>query len=181
MEKKQTCLLTTDKKAARKAIQEGRITPRERNALMRQAGRQLRQFDNDQTGIKRENQSRNRIATDAELDRLDSQGQGRDQSEMMDGEYKLSGKEADLSANYRQERYMEDELSLPDIQGYARAEYNIPSTLAGTSIPGWMSDRSIRENDRNTEALFVKSARERPPIQGPAKPGAVNRRGLDFP
>ena len=173
--------LIIDPKAARQAIKEGKITPQERNALMRQAGRRLQQFDNDQVGVKRENQSRAQIVTDAELDRLDSQGQGRDQSEMMDGEYKLSGKSADNSAYYQQERYMEDELSLPDIQGFARAEYNIPPTLAGRSIPGWMSDKKIRENDRNTEALFVKSARERPPIQGPAKPGSSNRGGLVFP
>ncbi len=173
--------LVIDPKAARQAIKEGKITPQERNALMRQAGRRLQQFDNDQIGVSRENQSRAQIVTDAELDRMESQGQGRDQSEMMDGEYKLSGKRADNSAYYQQERYMEDDLSLPDIQGFARAEYNIPPTLAGRSIPGWMSDKKIRENDRSTEALFVKSARERPPIQGPAKPGSSNRGGLDFP
>lgn len=106
--------LIVDKKAARKAVQEGKLTSQERNALMRQAGRQLRQFDNDQTGIKRENQSRNRIVTAEELDRLDSQGQGRDQSEMMDGVYKKSGSEADESAYARQDSYMTDAFTKPD-------------------------------------------------------------------
>lgn len=108
-----------DKKAARKAIQEGKITPRERNALMRQAGRQLQQFDNDETGIKRENKSRNRIVTAEELDRLDSQGQGRDQSEMMDGQYEKSGREADNSAYVRQARYLMDESAKPAFVGSA--------------------------------------------------------------
>ena len=106
--------LVVDKKAARQAIKEGKITVDERNALMRQAGRQLQQFDNDQVGIPLSGQSRSRVVTDEELDLLDSQGQGRDQSEMIDGEYKLSGRAADQAAYDRQDRYMTAEYTKPD-------------------------------------------------------------------
>tara|TARA_Y100000401_G_scaffold72133_1_gene58179 strand:+ start:1350 stop:3317 length:1968 start_codon:yes stop_codon:yes gene_type:complete len=168
--------LVVDKKAARQAIKEGRITVEERNALMRQAGRQLQQFDNDQVGIPQSGQSRSRLVSDEELDLLDSQGQGRDQSELMDGVYKKSGKEANNAASYNQERYMTDELSKPDIQGggdYINVAIAPASATRGTTAQqitsAALADKAVRDERAAMQAevkALIKADAEKQPALG---------------